>query len=779
MRRVPAYLGVFFVSVAALGFEISLIRFFSISQSYHFAFMIVSIALFGIAAAGTFLYSRKKRIRLFWASVLFSLSAIAGFWLSNRVFFDPHLALVRPLHLLVLVIYYLLLGLPFFFFGLVIASCFMRFQRHAGKVYFFNLAGSAIGSLLALALISALGARAITVISGVGLAGAAFFLYDGLPKNRAAARIKLAKRSTTFIILVLFLLAGLVTQPELKISPYKELSYALSVPGSRHVGQWHDIFSRVDIVNSSFTRYAPGLTPSYTQGLPAQLGLTVDAGNMNAIISPERSSFLEHLPPSVAYHAANPQRVLVLNAGGGLQVLNALRHNASVTAIEPNRLVIRLLSGPFAGFTGNITEKAEFVWSDGRSYLKKTSESFDLIVISLSGNVVNPALAGLSENYLLTVDAFRDYLDRLSPRGMLVVERWLAFPPRESLRLLSLALSLDREAEKTALVRSWNTVTLVMTKGKMSNETAASIMRFAETTGFDLIYLPSSFEPNKRLAFERPYYYELSQKLISDPQGFYNEYVFDVRPVADNKPFYSYFYRPSKTKELLSMAGSGWNPFLDPGFVLLFLLAQVSVIAAAVIVAPLLIGKKRREKKEGLPYFFAIGIGYLLIEITLIQRLALPLGHIALTSAVVVFGVLLYSSAGAWLSGLLDLKPRTWAGALVALIGLYALMLPLAIKFLLALGLAEKIAATLILLAPLGTAMGVPFPSAIRRIRRSSVPLAWAFNGTASVISPIIAVITALFLGYAAVLFLAAASYLIAMGLSPGPCPQKAQTSRR
>jgi len=144
------YIGLFLISLATLMLEISLIRFFSIAQWYHFAFMLISIALFGVAASGTFLFVKKVRNPLFLSSILFSLTTISGFFITNQLFFDPYKAVTNLSHIFVLLIYYVFLSLPFFFFGIIAAFTFSQNQKNSGIVYFYNLSGSALGTVLAL-----------------------------------------------------------------------------------------------------------------------------------------------------------------------------------------------------------------------------------------------------------------------------------------------------------------------------------------------------------------------------------------------------------------------------------------------------------------------------------------------------------------------------------------------------------------------------------------------------------------------------------------------------
>lgn len=822
MKNAKTYIGIFLISLATLALEISLIRFLSISQWYYFAFMVVSIALFGIAAAGTFLAifrrggkhhtpTRSARLRagpsqacpelakrevnsnlLFLSSIFFSLSVIIGFFVVNNIIFDPYRAILDFKHVFVLLIYYLFLGLPFFFFGIIIAYCFANFQDQAGKIYFYNMTGSALGTLAALFFISYLQVRTIFVISLLGLVSALFFIPTDKNKkkldssnisregerqewrNKASPKTILIKVKLHFATPLIYLLIAInlllfFFPPKLNISPYKELNQALNVPGSELIDTKYNSFSRVDVVKSSFTRYAPGLSPTFDKTLPEQIGITVDAGNMNSITKDEDLDFIDHLPAAIPYYLSKNKKTLIINSGAGLDVLAALKNDAEVTALETNPIVIDLLQNNYADFSGNIYNQAEVVWGEGRSFVKnnKNIAKFDIIIISLAGNVLSGSgeIFGLSENYLLTKEAFQDYHRALTEDGVLVITRWLMFPPRESLRLFSLALEIDQEAKRTALFRSWTTVTLLMSKSDLDQNRIEKIKNFSDQNKFDLIYLPTDFIPNKNLKFKEPYYYNAVQNLLREKNKFYQDYIFDVNPVTDNKPFYFNFFKISKIRELSELMNQKWNPFLDSGFLVFIVLLQTFALTLIFILLPIwFFNRNNRDKqvnKQPLIYFFAIGLSYLFIEIVLLQKFILFLGHVTFSFAVVVFAMLLFSGLGALYSQKLRIqKINKIIFAIFILIISYIFLLSHFINLFISFGLVVKIILSIVVIAPLGFLMGFPFPMGIRTIKKELINWAWAVNGSASVLSPLLAIFIALFFGYNVVLFLAGLIYL-------------------
>jgi len=723
--------------------------------------MVVSIALFGIAVSGTFLSIKKIRNPLFTSAILFSLSSVIGFFIANNTVFDPFKAVLDYTHLFSLTVYYVFLGLPFFFFGLIIAHLFSKFQKMSGKIYFYNLSGSAVGTICALLLISLFNIKAILVISLLGLASSFFFISRD-------------SRTSTKIIVVLLLAAInllLFFAPiEINMSEYKELSQALNVPDAKLIDTKYNSFSRVDLVESSFARYAPGLSPTFNETLPAQIGVMIDGSNMNVITKYENLGFTNHLPSTIPYFLNDKKRVLVINSGAGLDVLVGLKNNATVTAVETNPVVINLLKGEYADYSGNIYNNATVVWSEGRSFVKKNDEKFDVIIVSLAGNVLGgpSGISNLNDNYLLTKEAFRDYYDSLSEEGVLVVTRWLSFPPKESLRLFSLALEIDEDSKRTAMFRSWTTVTLLVFKNDLRDEAIEKIKFFCEKNQFDIIYLPGNFTPNKNLKFKEPYYYNAVKKMLDDKEGFYKDYVFNVKPVSDDKPFYFNFFKVSKIKELNELVEQRWNPFLDSGFLMLFILAQAALLSLILIILPIMFFRSKKIIiRRPLIYFFAIGLGYLFIEIVLIQKFTLLLGHIVFSSSTIIFSTLLFSSIGALYSQRILVNSLSKIIIITfALTIVYALSLDFIIESLMQHSLMVKIVLSMLITAPIAFFMGFPFPLGIRMIKKELVAWAWAVNGCASVLSPILAVITALFIGYNNVLLFAGSVYLVGFILS-------------
>ena len=388
----------------------------------------------------------------------------------------------------------------------------------------------------------------------------------------------------------------------------------------------------------------------------------------------------------------------------------------------------------------------------------------------MAGNVLGgpSGITNLNGNYLLTVDAFRDYYNALTDDGLLIITRWLFNPPKEEVRLFALALEIDKEGKKIAMLNSWNTITLLLSKNGLDEKIVNKIKDFADKNKFDIIYLPKqfNFEPNKYVKFKEAYHYNSIQQLIKNKKEFYKNYLFDVSPVYDDRPYYFNFFKLSKFFELKRILGQRWNPFLDPGFLLFFIFIQALILSLLFIFIPLLFKNKIKKitNKKSLFYFFAIGIGFLFIEIVLIQRFILFLGHSIFSTTTIIFSMLLFSSLGSLYSQKIGVKNlKKIIIILFLLIIIYLFLLKLFINNFITLNLIPKIILTSIFIAPLSFFMGFAFPLGIKKISKELIPWAWAVNGSASVLSPILAIMIALFFGYNFVFLLAGIIYLASL----------------
>ncbi len=779
------YLAVFALSAATLTFEITLTRVFSVAQWYHFAFMIVSLALLGFGASGTLLALLPQLLKrdltklLATLCLVFSISVVASYLISNHVPFDSFQIAYDQRQIVYLAIYYLSLAVPFFFTGLGIGVLLAALPEQAGKIYFANLMGSGLGCLLALAMLSLVGGERTIIFAS--LSGVLPAL--GLAYRRSWIRLGLA-------LGLAVLLTACLTRPlnifEINISPYKALSYALRYPGARITYSGWNAFSRVDVVESDGIRSAPGLSYVYPDAPPSQKAIFTDGENLSPLTAASPATdlgFLDFLLASLPYNLLPRPHVLILEPGAGLDVLLAAHNNAAdVVAVDSNPLVIGIVRDQYGEFAGNLyrLDKVTVVAEDGRSYVHRSSEDFDIIQVSLDDSF-KPVTSGaysLSENYLYTTEAFIDYLNHLAPGGMLVVHRWLQTPPSESVRTLTLALSalqeigVENPAERVVALRSLYTALLLVKREAFTSHEIQIIKNFSQDKRFDLVYYPGirPDEVNRYSILEEPHYYNNYLEVMEseDKANFYSGYPFDITPPSDDRPFFFHFFRWQQTPQIIQTLGKTWQPFGGSGYFVLLALFILALFASLVLILlPLSFLKGRGEIREGrrlFVYFLLLGIGYLFVEIPLLQRFILFLGHPIYAFALVLFTLLTFSGLGSLFSPRLSLRQAL--AALIILIVCYPFLLPHLFRWLLGGGLAFRLLASVIILAPLGFLMGFPFPKGIRltgRIAPGLVPWAWGVNGCASVLSSILAVMIAISYGFSWVLVLGGGAYALAL----------------
>jgi hypothetical protein len=786
-------LSLFLLSAAILTFEINLTRLFSVAQFYHFAFMIVGVALLGSGASGTFLalFPRLRQanpqISLGRISMATGLSILVAYMITNWLPFDSFSLAVDRRQIWVLALHYLLMATPFFFNGMSVALLLVAYPHSAGETYAVNLTGSALGCMIGLAAPSMLDGEGTVVLSG-GLASLAALLQTQVVFLKAPALKNLTRPFFGFsaAILVFSLLdlgLRLVSGSgfpgfELHLSPYKSISYALQYPGSEIVYQRWNSFSRVDLVRSPGIRSLPGLSYHYLQPPPLQNGLFVDGDNLSPVIlSGGDSAYLAYLPNAIAYSLRPEAKTLILEPSGGLDVLTALNLGAAqVTAVEVNPLIVEAAAHIYA--MPHVKVETE----SGRSYLQRTDQQFDVIVFSLASSYhpVGSGAYSLVEDYRYTVEAFQDALARLKPSGLLIITLWLQNPPSESLRAFALSIAAletngGDPVEQIVAFRGYQTGTVLVKNKPFTSAELGTIRTSLAKRGFDLTYAPD-VQPDETNVFNvlpvSIYYQTFTDLIKTQPrEAFYAFYPYDIRPPTDEQPFFGHFFKWSQAPQVLAELGHTWQPFGGAGyFVILALLGLALVMAGVLIIAPVALKKNHAQNTSGglgasLIYFGMIGLAFLLIEMPLIQRFILYLGHLTYSLAVVLFTLLIFSGVGSRLSGRFSLRVMLPL-LFILLLGL-PMILPQIFDLTLGLPLIVRLGLTILFLSPVGFLMGIPFPAGIRRLteiegQAPEIPWVWAVNGAASVISSVVAALLALTFGFNWVLRLGALCYVIA-----------------
>ncbi len=802
------------VSAAILAYEVLLMRLFAIVQWHHFAYMIISIALLGFGASGSFLslagaWLKPRFTAAFAASAaLFGITALAAFALGQRLPFNALEVVWDPGQLLYLLALYALFTLPFFCGATCIGLAFARFGPRIPRIYRYDLTGAGIGALgIVGALFLVSPEDSLRLIAALGPAAAGLVCLGGEGRRRAWAA------AAFFAAGPAFALAMPASWTELRLSPYKGLSKTIAVPGSLLIGEYSSPLGLLSVVRSGSIplRHVAGLSLNNRIEPPDQLAVFTDGDAMSVITADdgraEALGYLDFTTAALPYHLLERPAVLVLGAGGGGDVLRAVTlHAARVDAVELNPQMVRLVRDLHGGFAGGLYSRPDVRvhLAEARGFVAGRGGAWDLIEIPLldSFGAAAAGVHSLSESYIYTEEAFRAYLRRLRPGGYLSITRWLKLPPRDSLKLLATArAALEAEGDasperRLALIRSWDTTTLLVKNGDLSSTEVAAIRAFADERAFDLAYVPgiTPAEGNRWNRLERPYFLEGATALLgAGRDDFLAGYKFDIAPTRDDRPYFFDFFKWRSLPEILALRLQGGAALLEWGYPILFAtLLQAAVLSLLLILLPLGLGRLAAGKgvRRGrlAAYIAALGLAFLFIEIAFIQRFILFLSHPLYAVAVVLAGFLVFAGLGSglaprfadWLAG-----PRTrwpawlagrtaveWAVLGIGLIALaYLLILPPLFDWLMPLPDWAKVLLALALIAPLAFWMGMPFPLGLARVSEnqpSFVPWAWGINGCTSVLSAILATILAIHFGFAAVVVIAVLLYLAAAAVSRG-----------
>jgi hypothetical protein len=794
----PPLVSISLISAAALGYEILLMRLFSIIQWHHFAYMIISLALLGYGASGTFIalarpwllarFTGAYRINL----ALFGLSAVACTLAAQQLPINVEEILWDWHQALYLFAVYLLLALPFLFAANAVALALTRYRRAIARVYAADLTGAGLGSLgIILLLFLVFPGTALKLIGALGLLAS---LVAARELHGPHARWQ---AGTLLAALLLLALPGewLTPQP----SPYKALSQTLRIGGTRIIEQHSSPLGLISVVESQQVplRHAPGLSLQSSAPLPAQLGVFTDADGMTAINrnpQGEALAYLDDLTSALPYYLAEPQRVLVLGAGAGADVQQALNHGVPrIDAVELNPQLIDLVREKHAEWAGQLYDHpaVRIYPGEARGFVRRSRDSYDLVQIALldAFGASSSGLHALNESYLYTVEALQDYLERVAPGGYLAISRWIKLPPRDTLKLVATAVQalqasgITAPGERLALIRGWQTSTLLVKNGVFTTDEIVRLQAFCRTRAFDMAWYHgiSADAVNRVNVFAQPWFYQAATALTgAQGTAFLERYKFDITPATDDRPYFFHFFKWDVLQEILALRGQGGLPLLEAGYlVLVATLLQSLVLSIVLILLPLLVLRSGRDglvnavrPGQVVVYFFAIGLAFLFVEIAFIQKFILFLHHPLYAVAIVLTAFLLFAGGGSAWTARRDAHPRlaryatVGAVSAIAVFGLlYLLLLDPVFAALMHLPVVIRILVAIALIAPLAFFMGMPFPLGLARVaaeRPALVPWAWGINGCASVLSAVLATLLAIQFGFSVVIIAALLLYALA-----------------
>jgi hypothetical protein len=770
------YVGIALIAMSTLMFELLLVRIFSVTLWYHFAFMAISIAMLGMGAGGIYVYlfaparsttDTLRRLSV-WALV-FSATIFIALCVQLQTRFVPSFSLKS---FLLLGQIYMVIGVPFFFGGLCISLILTQFSKQVSKLYFADLVGAGIGCFMVIPALSLLSGPSAIILSAI-LAGAAAYIFASAAEWRALKRVS-AGLTAAFVVLLIVNSATNVLRIEF-VKSGEEHNVVLE--------RWNP-FSRV--VLAEWPEGEPfrgwGANLSYSGYQPRIKMISIDAhaatpvyefnGDFNSVEA------LAFDSTAVAYYLKRgADRALVIGPGGGRDILTALLFGIrKVDGVEINPSVVEIVKKDLADYSGQLYHRDDVnvVVDEGRSYIARSKDSYDVIQASLVDSWAATAAGAfvLTENNLYTVEAFEQYYDHLSDEGILTMSRFFFdVGGGQTLRLVALgyeawkAKGAANPANHIVVVRNRNMGTVLFKKSHFSNAELDALEDLCKEMGYRIVAGPRG----TRSAVLEGLFESGGSKT------FYENLPFDLEPPFDDKPFFFHMLRLRdflRAKE--KPAGYAFND--NAIFVLGSLMIIVSILCLLFIVGPLWTFRRDalrrvRGKWAILLYFSCLGVGFMMIEVPLMQKLLLFLGHPIYALAITLFGLLIFSGIGSYLTGFMndDIRNRRLTvilALLAAMLILYILALPVVIHRLISIPTLAKIPLVVFGLIPLGLLMGMPFPMGIKLVDRRAgaiIPWVWGINGATSVFASVFAIVVALNWGFSAAMAVGVSCYALAL----------------
>jgi len=735
----------FLISFSGLMLEVTITRIFSTTIWYHYAFVAISVALFGWGFGGLFLHFLRRRLyaKVFRISVimilLFSISIPLYIWVIFQFPMSPSY----------LSFYYVASIVPFFLGGICISFLFDHFANIANKIYFADLTGASFACLCLEPALAVFGAESTALMLGVtgSVAGLCLSFVSKKRKLIAISMVGFAITSSIFLSNSSHTFIGISNAPTKKL--FQDLK---SNPELRIVLTRWNSFSRIDVVEGRWDNLAT---------IYIDADATTDILNWDGDIA--STQYLKKTMDFIPYNLTNKPKALIIGSGGGRDVIIALVGESSkVVAVELNPIIVEATKS-YGARAGNVydQDKVEAIIDEGRSFISRSNEKYDVIMLSLVDSWAAIAAGGyaLAENYLYTLEAFHQYLDHLTDDGMLVMIRWLCEVPR----LVSTSV-VALEARGYSVQEVGKHIAIVLNEADPSKVKSLFILK---KTPFNITHAENiekwvSTIGDYHRVFYLPYihaeaqYSELFNGKISLDQ-FYASFPNKADPVTDDDPYF-FNWEWSIPKALNDL-------------IILTLLA-----ATAIISVPWIIRKRRSHTNTEsvlsfVIYFAFLGFAYMLVEIALLQKFILFLGYPTRSLSVILFSLLLSSGIGSFVSGWISkkniVKNVLLACPLIIILVIgYALTLPSLFGMWLQQDAAIRILVSVVLLFPLGFFMGIPFPTGLRILAASSdqnVPWMWGINGAMSVFGSILATTVGIVWGFGYALILGALVYSATM----------------
>ena len=704
----------------------------------------------------------------------------ASAWLSQSAdaHFDSYLLFVDRAQWLALLINYLLFLLPYFFGGLALGIIFVKRVNEIGRLYFFDLAGSAVGAMVAAALAWYFPPASLPALMGL------IATLAGLLLIRSTRRIALA---VIVLTSTLFSVYSMVRPVTLQLSEYKSLSRTLNLPAARIIISSPAPYGYVQVVSAEALRYAPGLSLGFTGDIPVSK-VVFNNGDWYGPVAGWKASDTSHLldysTMGLPYALGKRTKTLLLYAGTGLSVSHALKNGSTaIDVTEPHEGIASLLCDALAAENDSLfyQKQVKLHVIEPRTFLSTTNQRYDLIELPIIGSFGgNGGLYAMREEYSLTKEAFHKMRSLLKEDGVISITVWMDYPFRNTFKL---AATLTEVAEEAGIkdpaayivaIRSWSTVSFLFKKAPFKPEEIMALRAFCEKNAFDPLVF-AGLDKKERMKYnlinDLSFFSYMDDLFSGRKEKVYSGYDFHLRPATDDHPYFSQFLRWKSLPHLAGIFGTQSVSFLELGWIISILtFIQSSLLALLLIILPLFKkGWKGGRKRWTILYFSGLGIGYMFLEMIFIQKFILFFGNPVYAVSFVIAVMLLSSGAGSFLSS--RLKPdrymmqRVLLGILAVLVTYIFLLTYLPEEIMSASFIMKSITSVLIISIP-AFVMGMPFPlglSALSAMEEKHIPWAWGINGSMSVIGAALGSLLAVEAGFSVVLLLAAVAYLVSL----------------
>jgi hypothetical protein len=814
----------FFISVAGIAFELYVMRIFFVGCWSNFGSLVISTALLAIGLAGIILTFIEDKVRqrpemyMSILAILLPLFMSGAVILAQMVPFNPIFLASDSRQLWFIGAYYIIYGLPFFIIAAFVGITFITLSDRIQGVYFWNMIGSGVGGLFIVVFMFFLPPQYLLLpILGLTIIAALLSSCRKSGKWNFPVPYVIGLSLTAICSIFLAFFWG-----NIRISDYKDISYVRRYADSTLVHHSYGPAGEFHVYASRYFHFAPGLSDNAVlkiENIPTQLywGLFIDGSGPIGImgrLKEDEKVYMDYLPMAAPYTMLSEPNVLLVNLSGGINANVALYNGAqSIDIAEPSPEIINLLrtDPSISRFTGELleTEKINVIRGEGRSHCVNNEGSYDLIEISLVDSVGLTDSGGYAvhEDFKYTVEAFTEYFKGLKDGGVLSVTVWDRLnPPRNVPRLLNTIISAMNEAgfeepEKClfsfGLLRS--TSTILVKKGALTARDLNDLNNFVKNCSFDLFYAPGAELPLRdldilmasyRYQFENydadtietftnadMYRTVIPRFLAGEADKIEESYIFDIRPILDSRPYYTGFLKMDEISMYLDQLRDISEEW---GYLLLFaMLIQACIFGLIVILIPV-IGKrktlfKKRRGTIGIIFYYAgLGLGYMLIEIYLIQRLAVFLSNPTYSASMVITVMLISSALGNITSSLLKRYRIIVVPVACALIGggllFYILGLDSFLSIFHSSSMMTRFLVSALIIAPPAFFMGIPYPNGLDSLQERKphlLPWAWGMNGGLSLVGSALARLLSVGSGFPVLLKLGIIVYLLVGVLFP------------